>query len=311
LVYFKAAMERLEMRRDDLSDLLQKYTEPEQFRLLSKVSVIQTSNQERRQIGERLAEISDQRTGVGLRVDGLPDILWLPMDGGEIEIEHETFKIEPFFIAKYLVTYIQFQAFVDSDNGHEMWMWWREMRDWYGKQQLAEQHAKSLNNPRDSITWYQAVAFSNWLTAQYRGEEVVHPSGKQFKIGIDAVIRLPLASEWQWAAQGEGERRHYLWGEWRDRCANNSETGLGRAIGVGMYPQGAAKCGALDMVGNFWEWCLDDGGNDYINAEIKTLHGGAFDTQYFFATSTYRSSDFPHFKQNSFGMRVIVSHPVR
>lgn len=79
-----------------------------------------------------------------------------------------------------------------------------------------------------------------------------------YVIGKNAKIRLLTEWEWQWAAQGGAERRKYPWGDVFAGYANTSETGLERATAVGMYPHGAAACGALDMAGNLWEWCLND-----------------------------------------------------
>jgi formylglycine-generating enzyme required for sulfatase activity len=338
LVYFEAALKRLDMRRDELSDLLQKYTEPEQERLLAEIMNVKTSHQRRRDIGDRLSMIGDTRPGVGLREnsvpdmewllsvigdtylevglreDGVPEIEWLPVEGGGIEIENERFKVEPFYIAKYLVTYPQFQAFIATPYSYQNSVWWRGMPDDYVPQYIENQRTKSLNNPRDSISWYQAVAFSRWLSEQYRGEKLTHPSGEEFVIGANAVIRLPLEWEWQWAAQGGTKKREYPWGDWQEGYANTSEAGLSRTIGVGMYPHGAAQCGALDMSGNLYEWCLNDFSRirtvHYLNEESKALRGGAFAYSETLAACRFRYSSNPNSQNYDRGMRLIVSHPI-
>ena len=40
---------------------------------------------------------------------------------------------------------------------------------------------------------------------------------------------------------------------------------------MGMYPHGAAACGALDMGGNLMEWCA----NDKVNLEIIDVESNA------------------------------------
>jgi len=295
-------------------ELLEDFTEPEQARLPRQLEDIHLSHPERAQIGDRLAVIGDTRKGVGLRPDGVPEMMWLPVESGAVTIENERFTVEPFFVAKYLVTYQQFQVFIDAPDGYQNKQWWAGMPDDYVKQDIVEQRTKFKNNPRDNLSWYQVAAFSRWLTEQYRGEKLLHPAGEQFEIGANAVIRLPLEWEWQWAAQGGQARRKYPWGDWRDGCANTSEAGLSRAIGVGLYPQGAAVCGALDMAGQLREWCLNDYSNvsivDYMNNEYKTQRGGSF---YYFrldAACASRNLNLPSFPDYYFGVRVIVSRPI-
>ena len=112
------------------------------------------------------------------------------------------------------------------------------------------------NYPRDSVSWYQAVAFSRWLDAKYREHGVVSGSSRTG----NWQIRLPTEWEWQWMAQNGTEAREYPWGKWDEHPrANTTEAGIGdRSTAVGMYPHGAAECGALDVAGNLFEWCLND-----------------------------------------------------
>lgn len=263
--------------------------------LLQELENDETTDQQRRQIGERLEKMGDPRRGVGVKA-GRPDMVWLPVTpGGEVKITRvwlpdtpdekarvmhtQYVNVEPFYIAKYLVTYAQYQAFVEAEDGFENLAWWQRMPEAYQRQQLAEQRTKLLTNPRDSLSWYQSVAFARWMNHRLQGLEVPHPSGQGvLRVGDNAQIRLPAEWEWQWAAQNGAEARLYPWGETKTGYANTAETGLKQAIAVGMYPHGAAACGALDMAGNLMEWCANDKANleliDVEGTASKALRGG-------------------------------------
>jgi len=263
--------------------------------LLQELEKYETTDQRRRDIGVELEKIGDPRPGVGIK-EGVPDILWLPVaPGGKVTAERawypetpeeefrvvytQDFNVEPFYIARYLVTYAQYQAFVEASDGFDNLVWWQGMPEAYQRQQLAEQRTKLSNNPRDSISWYQSVAFARWMNHRLSGLELPHPSGSGvMRVGHNAQIRLPTEWEWQWAAQNGAEARLHPWGEEKNGYANTVESGLQQAIAVGMYPHGAAACGALDMGGNLMEWCANDKKNmevvDVENNASKTLRGG-------------------------------------
>jgi len=94
----------------------------------------------------------------------LPDPVTIKTDENEIG----PVMIKPFFIAKYQVTYAQYRAFVEAEDGFRDDRWWQGMPERYQKQELASQRTKNGNNPRDSVSWYQSVAFARWLDAKYR-----------------------------------------------------------------------------------------------------------------------------------------------
>ena len=242
--------------------------------------------------------MGDPRAGVGIK-DGLPEIDWLPVaPGGDIEIAGQTFTVKPFYIARYLVTHTQYQAFVEADDGFENPAWWQGMPEPFQCQSLAEQHTKRQNHPRDSISWYQSVAFTRWLHHRLQGRELTHPAGDGvMTVGDNAQVRLPTEWEWQWASQNGAETRPYPWGERRFGFANTLESGLGRTVAVGMYPHGAAVCGALDMAGMLEEWCANNKQDmpivDAGSTAAKLLRGGDFAYDISNAACTYRDDDTP------------------
>ncbi len=259
------------------------FTEPEQKRLWRELHDINTSPARRSVIGETLHNLGDDRFGIGVRDDGTPEIDWCPVPGGQIEIKGQTFTVAPFYIARYLVTYSQFEAFLGAEDGFGRDEWWAELTEEYHKQSMANQRQKYDNYPRDNVSWYQAVAFTRWLTARLRGETLPHPEDEQqppLVIGGNVEVRLPAEWEWIHAATGGNPAQGYPWGPKFDaRRVNGSEGGIGRTSAVGVFPHGAADCGALDMAGNVWEWCLNDSGDlkiDFVSTNYKRLMGGAY-----------------------------------
>ena len=175
-------------------------------------------------------------------------------------------------------------------------------------QSIANATNGNPNAPRDSISWYQSVAFSRWLDARLRGAGLLPDES--------LVVRLPAEQEWQWAAQNGREEREYPWGKWDEQPrANTTEAGINdRSTAVGMYPHGAAVCGALDMAGNLREWCL----NEYENPQNmqpggdsrRVLRGGSFLGILRFARCAARLASLPFNQFNNLGLRVFCGVPV-
>ncbi len=319
----------------ELDDVVQDFIESEQRRLYRELCDENTDHQRRREIGDRLSYIGigDEPAFHGMDVrDGVPDICWLPVEvpdsqrGKPISFNDQydkvygEFTLQPFYIAKHQVTYVQFETFLEAEDGFKNPEWWEDFPEKYQPQAMETQRAKLRYNPREGVSWYQSVAFSRWLNDHLHGT----PVGSRFgmpaaeppvlTIGKNAEVRLPTEWEWQWAAQNGAEERSYPWGHWQAGHANTEEAGLSRPVAVGMYPQGAAVCIALDMAGNVKEWCL----NDYINPNVidgyssgalKVLRGGSFFHDQYHAVCAFRSyGDLgPGYRHFNYGLRLAVA----
>jgi hypothetical protein len=315
-------------------------------RLWEEVEKPDTSHRRRSWIGERLDTLGDPRPGVGLvrttlplRAEegtkgimalragemrlwgdkpehiGLPDLVWLKVDGGSIQIEKQTFKVQPFLIAKYPITYRHFEAFVEAGDGFKNRHWWEELSaDENHKSKSGEQNFKFYNHPRENVSWYDAIAFCRWLNARLSWSTL--PTKLDSKT-LDACtgLRLPTEWEWQWAASGGNKTYEYPWGkEWDGSKANTSECGLGRTTAAGMYLAGAAGCGALDMSGNVWEWCLNEYNKpekiDVSGSDSRVVRGGSWNLNQDSARASYRNGyRLPNLRLNRSGFRLVVRPP--
>lgn len=178
-------------------------------------------------------------------------------------LEKPTHKIDlpAFFIDRTEVTNAAYKKFVDATNH-------KPPSNWSG----ANVPDRRDNFPVTGITWQDAADYAAW-------------AGK----------RLPSEAEWEAAARG-ADGRIYPWGnEWRAGLANvglkpddiSAEQYPSGIKEVGQYPQGASPAGAVDLIGNAWEWVADEitiyPGNTETRLPLKpglsyrVIRGGAYD----------------------------------
>ncbi len=274
--------------------------------LLTRLDDPATTHAERAMIGDRLALLpgGDPRPGVGLRADGLPDIVWKTIPGGNVALELEAkgwtkrfaakpvFKVQEFQMAQYPVTVAQWRAFVEAAEGYDLLV-----RKPYGAAPGAQRGQD--NQPAVNLAWVEAVAFCQWLSN---------------RLGYE--LRLPTEWEWQQAATGGKPHNQYPWGpDWDESLANTYESNLGRILAVGLYPSGKSEQNVMDLSGNVWEWCLnqyDQPKQTAAGGEARrVLRGGSWDVNQVSARCAYRDFFDPVFRSPSIGFRLVcgVSPP--
>ena len=102
-----------------IGDRVRCFAQPQEA-LVDLLNSSSLSHQVRLNIGLYLTELGDSRPGVGLRKDGLPDIVWCQVPKGKITLEKVkgTFSDDSFHIAKYPVTWIQYRNFLEAEDGY-------------------------------------------------------------------------------------------------------------------------------------------------------------------------------------------------
>ena len=191
-----------------------------------------------------------------------------------------------YWISRYPVTNAQFEQFVQNGGYKEDAFWskakahgvWkdgkvkglldsepRERPDDYGWP------FNLPNHPVVGVTFYEALAFTRWLSKRWGG-----------------AVALPTEVEWEKAARGglmipqkalicaasqlnrpafsasasastlkanDLPQRHYPWGNQLDPTrANYKDTGIGSTNAVGCFTKGKSPYGCQEMSGNMWEW---------------------------------------------------------
>jgi formylglycine-generating enzyme required for sulfatase activity len=229
----------------------------------------------------------------------LPLLEWCEIPAGSVAIEGLLCAVPTFYLAKYPVTYAQYEIFV-SDKGYDIRKYWTDAGwAWKGDKTQPvfwkdrEWHID--DHPINGVTWYESYAFTRWLSAR-----------------TNIPITLPSEAQWQRAAQGD-DGREYPWGNSFDitRC-NTSASAIGKTTPVAYYPNGASAFGVLDMSGNVWEWCLSKWTEQYQfpehivveGAVTRVQRGGAFDFSPQYARTTHRDDTNPSNHRSHDGFRI-------
>jgi len=247
--------------------------------------------------------------------------------------EKRTVVIEqPFAIARYPVTNVQYRRFVEA-GGYDRREWWSDLgwawrsgkydskdQEDYEERHLARRppekrnepfywHDAKWNNPLTpvvGVSWFEAEAYANWL-AQELGRSV----------------RLPTEEEWERAAR-HTDGREYPWGNAFDHhCLNCAEFWAGRkelsdsewlewfrsgsyrltsTTTVGQFPDGDSEAGTSDMCGNVWEWTCS-----WYDAEgvYRVVRGGSWYRHRRYARCASRIGLVPDDFRGIVGLRVV------
>jgi formylglycine-generating enzyme required for sulfatase activity/predicted Ser/Thr protein kinase len=174
------------------------------------------------------------------------------------------------------------------------------------------------------VSWNDAVAFCDWLTAEER---------RAGKIGSRDSYRLPTEAEWEYACRA-GTTTSRFWGdgeyEAKDYCnAIDPPTKKEFGWGLGSFPEddgfrvtapvGSFKpnaFGLYDMIGNVWEWCREWYGpypsGSVANPEgpgrgsSRLVRGGSWHCYPWYCRSSDRRRLVPDYRSNYYGLRVVL-----
>ena len=227
-------------------------------------------------------------------------------DAQSDEKPQHTLTLLRYEIGKTPVTNFQFRPFVEGDGYTNRAYWdtdgwqWREQAKRTQPSYWCEATWNGNLQPVVGVTWYEALAYTRWLSAQ---------TGMTFQ--------LPTEAMWEKAARGTAGRI-YPWGNtWGAKRANSRESDLGKTMPVGQYPSGASPYGALDMAGNVWEWTASnhrpypynptDGRENVPNVIEKrfpTLRGGSWNVVSHFLRAARRNNRLPADYYHGVGFRL-------
>ncbi|QQS46817.1 MAG: SUMF1/EgtB/PvdO family nonheme iron enzyme [Acidobacteriota bacterium] len=235
----------------------------------------------------------------------LPDIDWAEIPEGEFQYGDESeyaakpqkLTLPTFFISRYPITYAQFDAFLKDPEGYQNRLWLDGLAaDDDDDRQMDDQYFEFYNHPRDTVNWYQAIAFCRWFSWRLGSTYDLKKVSKW-------AVRLPTEFEWEKAARGTDGRIYPYKGKYSPKKANTHNTGIGKTSAVGIFQNGASPYGVMDMSGNVLEWCLSDyekpqldPGKEKLNTKnARILRGGSWYLNQDFARAVYRNLNYPAF----------------
>jgi len=271
--------------------------------------------------------------------------------------QHELNIPHAYWLSRFPATNSQFDEFV-ADKGYANAAHWHEaaahgywQADAFKGRYDSEPRTEPVhfgdpfhlpNHPVVGISWYEALAYTRWLTEQLPANwQARLPSEAEWEKAARGGLQIPQRPirEIRWIDATEGDRpeytlidnpqpaRRYPWGHAIDveKCSYN-ETNLGSTSAVGAFAGGASPYGVEELSGSVWEWTgsvwgedsnpefgypyhPDDGREDLASDSRKrrVLRGGAFDYREDFTRASYRFRVSPYDGSYWFGFRLLLS----
>jgi hypothetical protein len=242
---------------------------------------------------------------------------------GTVEMQHRKRIGHSYAIAAHEVTVEQFLRFREDDD--------------YNKQ-----YSPTPDCPVNNVTWYDAAAYCNWLSARegIRKDQwcyLPNSSGEPFAAGMRLApdylhrsgYRLPSEAEWEYACRaGAATSRYY--GETEEllgKYAWYAKNSLGRGMLPGKpgtlgVPGDCLKpndLGLFDMLGNASEWCQEpvydvlrqrgkpSEDREYVGTVSdkvpRTLRGGSFGYRTVLLRSAFHHGLVPTYRLGDVGFR--------
>ena len=191
-------------------------------------------------------------------------------------------ELEPFWIDRTPVTNADYMAYLEEAGAEPPMYWERDGEGGWVRTAMGRTEEVDPRRPVIHVSWHEADAFARW-------------AGK----------RLPTEAEWEAAAQGADRKR-----------ANLDEMSFGPAA-AGAYADAASECGAVQMLGDVWEWTSSDFtaypgfeafpypeySEVFFGDEHKVLRGGAWATRRDVIRTSFRNWDLPIRRQIFAGIR--------
>ena len=219
-----------------------------------------------------------------VRVNGGEHTIGAPPEGFAYDNERQRYAVElaPFEIDRTPVTNGAYILFMEETGAEPPMYWEPDGGGGWVRAAMGRREPVDSGHPVIHVSWDEADAFARW-------------AGK----------RLPSEQEWEAASAGADRER-----------ANLDLLGFGTAP-AGAYGDAAATCGAVQMLGDVWEWTSSDFlaypgfeafpyreySEAFFGDEYKVLRGGAWATRRNTVRRSFRNWDLPQRRQIFAGFR--------
>jgi iron(II)-dependent oxidoreductase len=217
-------------------------------------------------------------------VEGAAHEIGAPEQGFAYDNERPRHRVQiaPFLIDRTPVTNGAYIAYLEETGADPPMYWERDGEGGWTRTAMGRTEEVDPRLPVIHVSWHEADGFARW-------------AGK----------RLPTEAEWEAAASGSDRAR-----------ANLDQLSFGGAP-AGAYADAASRCGAVQMLGDVWEWTSSDFtaypgfaafpypeySEVFFGDAYKVLRGGAWATCRDVIRTSFRNWDLAERRQIFSGIR--------